>query len=103
MSKIQCSFLLLFLSELQKNYSHSSPGKCGSPQWKGDTYCDDDNNNEGCAYDGGDCCGANVKKNFCTECKCLDPSAGGNDGGNDGGNNGGNTDCSKYNNEWHMS
>ena len=26
---------------------------CGSPQWQGDGYCDDDNNNEGCAYDGG--------------------------------------------------
>ena len=64
------------------------PGICGSPRWKGDTYCDDENNNEGCDWDGGDCCGANVKKFFCTECECKDPSAGGNDGGN--------TDCSKY-------
>ena len=23
---------------------------------------------------GGDCCGPNVKKNYCKECKCLDPS-----------------------------
>ena len=23
---------------------------------------------------GGDCCGANVKKNYCKECKCKDPS-----------------------------
>ena len=26
---------------------------CGSPQWKGDGYCDDDNNNANCDYDGG--------------------------------------------------
>ena len=23
---------------------------------------------------GGDCCGTSVKKNYCTECKCKDPS-----------------------------
>merc|ERR1712076_44664 len=38
-------------------------------------YCDDENNNCGCDYDGGDCCGSNVKKNYCKECKCLDPKA----------------------------
>ena len=72
----------------QKNLLHSLPGICGVPQWKGDTYCDDENNNAGCDWDGGDCCGANVKKTYCIECECKDPSAGG-----------GNTDCSKYNNE----
>jgi len=54
------------------------PAKCGSPHWKGDGYCDDENNNAnttpGCKYDGGDCCGTNVRKNFCKECKCLDPN-----------------------------
>ena len=50
------------------------PGTCGSPQWKGDNFCDDDNNNCGCAYDGGDCCGANVKTNYCSKCECLDPN-----------------------------
>ena len=49
-------------------------GDCGSPQWKGDSYCDDDNNNEKCDWDGGDCCGNNVKENFCSVCACLDPS-----------------------------
>ena len=44
---------------------------CGSSHWKGDGYCDDDNNNAGCDFDGGDCCGDNVKKEFCTECKCY--------------------------------
>ena len=43
---------------------------CASPQYKGDGNCDDENNNKGCAYDGGDCCaktvkGGLVKKNYC--------------------------------------
>ena len=32
-------------------------GKCGSPNWKGDKNCDDNNNNCACDWDGGDCCG----------------------------------------------
>ena len=39
--------------------------------WKGDGICDDINNNEHCEYDGGDCCGANVKKQYCFECQCI--------------------------------
>ena len=38
---------------------------CGSPQWFGDGYCDDDNNNEDCEWDGGDCCGDDVLDSFC--------------------------------------
>merc|ERR1712232_1187472 len=60
-------------------------GKCGSPNYKGDGNCDDDNNNCGCEYDGGDCCaktveGGTVKKDYCNKdvgCKCLDPEANG--------------------------
>merc|ERR1719219_1411108 len=48
----------------------TTPGKCRE-EWKGDGYCDDDNNNAGCQFDGGDCCGNHVEKDFCTECKCL--------------------------------
>merc|ERR1712210_332884 len=48
-------------------------GKCGLAQFKGDGNCDDENNNCGCEYDGGDCCGNNVKKTYCKECKCKDP------------------------------
>ena len=33
---------------------------CGTPEYKGDGNCDDDNNNEGCGYDGGDCCTVSV-------------------------------------------
>ena len=42
--------------------------------YKGDGYCDDPNNNCGCDWDGGDCCGNNVDTLFCTTCKCLDPN-----------------------------
>merc|ERR1712051_1139529 len=50
---------------------------CGSPQWFGDNYCDDDNNNEDCGWDGGDCCGDNVNTQYCSACECLDPNGGG--------------------------
>merc|ERR1712097_107435 len=51
------------------------PGQgCGSAAFKGDGNCDDENNNAGCSFDGGDCCGSNVKKEFCKECKCKDPN-----------------------------
>ena len=33
------------------------PSGCGSPQWANDMYCDDENNNASCNYDGGACCG----------------------------------------------
>ena len=38
-----------------------------------DVYCDDENNNAGCNYDGGYCCGDQVDTYFCTQCDCLDP------------------------------
>ena len=46
---------------------------CGSPQWFNDTYCDDDNNNEECGWDGGDCCGDDIKtgKFFPKKMSCL--------------------------------
>ena len=37
----------------------------------GNDYCDDVTNNEGCSYDGGDCCGSNVNKQDCTNCICY--------------------------------
>merc|ERR1712157_515946 len=50
---------------------------CGQKDYKGDGNCDDDNNNAGCAWDGGDCCakslGGPVKKDYCKKCNCLDP------------------------------
>ena len=44
------------------------------PLAPGNGQCDDDNNNCGCGWDGGDCCGSNVNKSYCKECKCLDPT-----------------------------
>merc|ERR1711939_878917 len=53
-------------------------GGCGAAKYKGDSNCDDENNNCGCQYDGGDCCtkslgGKPVNKKYCKQCKCLDP------------------------------
>ena len=45
----------------------------GQSSYIQDGYCDDENNNPGCNYDGGDCCGANVNKLYCSECLCIDP------------------------------
>ena len=45
---------------------------CAVPPWKGDGYCDDENNNDGCDYDGGDCCGDDVNTQYCSACQCLD-------------------------------
>ena len=43
--------------------------------WVGDGYCDDLNNNEGCEWDGGDCCNNdNDSWNlYCTACECREP------------------------------
>ena len=48
---------------------------CHDLNWKGDGYCDDENNNCGCEWDGGDCCGKNVDTSYCYQCSCLDPAA----------------------------
>merc|ERR1712121_443218 len=47
---------------------------CTTPQWVGDNYCDDNLNTAECHWDGGDCCGDDVKTNYCDECQCLDPN-----------------------------
>merc|ERR1711881_190046 len=56
----------------------SCPGVCGAGgTFKGDGYCDDGNNNCGCQYDGGDCCGKSGKKSqfkYCKTCTCQDPA-----------------------------
>ena len=43
----------------------------GEESWISDDSCDDVNNNQFCNFDGGDCCGANVIKQYCTACDCL--------------------------------
>merc|ERR1712224_798809 len=52
-------------------------GICNSPNYKGDGNCDDENNNCGCDYDGGDCCGKSKSPHqfaYCSKCECLEPS-----------------------------
>jgi len=55
---------------------------CGKPEYNNDLYCDDDNNNAGCKWDGGACCNQLANPNaweiydwklFCSACECKDP------------------------------
>ena len=41
---------------------------CGSPQWANDMWCDDENNNADCNWDGGACCFNEAPgwDNYCT-------------------------------------
>ena len=45
---------------------------CANHFLKGDNYCHDENNNCGCEWDGGDCCGDNVNTQWCSACECLE-------------------------------
>ena len=36
----------------------------------GDGFCNDESNNADCNYDGGDCCGYCVIKEYCSACEC---------------------------------
>ena len=49
--------------------------KCERQELYKDGLCDDVNNNAGCYYDGGDCCGCpgEVKAGTCSRCLCFDP------------------------------
>jgi len=47
-------------------------GNCEVPHWFGDNYCDDENNNSECGFDGGDCCGDDVNTTYCSECACFE-------------------------------
>ena len=44
---------------------------CLQLSWVGDRYCDDDTNTIECNFDGGDCCGPDVKTELCTDCQCI--------------------------------
>ena len=45
----------------------------GNSDWIGDGYCDDQNNNEECQWDGDDCCNGG-NEDYCDVCGCLDPN-----------------------------
>ena len=53
-----------------KHFFHPSNIDCQFRTKVGDGFCEDYNNNRHCSFDGGDCCGPCVNKEFCTECKC---------------------------------
>ena len=67
-----CPQSLGFNSEIDCCFQISG---CGYPYYWGDDYCDDENNNVPCAWDGGDCCGDNVNTDYCSSCQCLYPNA----------------------------
>ena len=52
---------------------------CGSPSWANDQWCDDENNNANCNWDGGACCNNDFTgwDTYCNTCECLDPNGGG--------------------------
>ena len=57
------------------NQGAPPPSTCKWDEYKGDGNCDDENNNKGCEYDGGDCCAKTVKdgkvnKDYCNEVSC---------------------------------
>ena len=37
----------------------------------GDGFCFDESNNANCNFDGGDCCGYDVKTDYCSDCRCF--------------------------------
>ena len=61
-------------------FSNSRIGKpsfnkdiCSKPLNVANGFCNDETNNEDCAWDGGDCCLNEVSDKYCEDCKCLDP------------------------------
>ena len=67
------TFLLVIA---QETTTASSIQDCASsyyPAFWGDNFCDDGLNTAECEWDGGDCCGDDVIKTYCSECQCLDP------------------------------
>ena len=57
---------------LEYNLNHEDLD-CDAPmELIGNGVCNDEANNEGCIYDGGDCCGACANKEYCTECVCYE-------------------------------
>merc|ERR1712172_210306 len=49
-----------------------APSNCIT-HWIGDNYCDDENNNAACQFDGGDCCDNSTPNwdYYCSACQCL--------------------------------
>ena len=72
-SSINMVFFFLFSNVFGINleYEQTYHSECLIPQWRGNGICEDTNNIAACNFDGGDCCGPNVSKQYCEECKCY--------------------------------
>ena len=62
------------MGHLKFSHIHLLIAETNKCAYKGDGNCDDDHNNADCEWDGGDCCGSNVKTTYCYLCACLDPN-----------------------------
>ena len=40
----------------------------------GNSVCNDETNVEECDFDGGDCCGSCINRNYCSQCMCYETS-----------------------------
>ena len=49
--------------------------KCIKPLYVANGFCNDETNNEDCAWDGGDCCLNEISDKYCENCTCLDPNS----------------------------
>ena len=59
---------------MQQTAPTPAPASCaGVPNWIGDNYCDDNNNNAACQFDGGDCCNNSKPgwNNYCSVSKKI--------------------------------
>jgi hypothetical protein len=59
-----------YTENYNKIFVSSSNIACQFATLIADGFCQDYNNNRHCSFDGGDCCGPCVNREFCTECKC---------------------------------
>ena len=60
----------IYTENYNQTFVSSSNIACQFATLVADGFCQDYNNNRHCSFDGGDCCGPCVNREFCTECKC---------------------------------
>jgi len=62
------------LDWIKENMENHQDQGCGSPEWATDEWCDDQNNNPDCNYDGGACCFNDFAgwQQYCEDCDCIE-------------------------------
>ena len=63
--------IMLISNDFFSNFFNPVIAAGGLEEWISDGSCDDINNNIPCKFDGGDCCGFNVLKQYCFKCTCI--------------------------------